>query len=73
MTGIEVIEEIKKLPKNEQTKVLEFARQLAESRPLTPEEVGELANRMTETQDSAEADRLQKKVVRGFYGGESHA
>jgi len=73
MTGVEVIEEIKRLPRNEQTKVLEFARQLAESQPLTPEELGELANRMTETPDSAEADRLQQKIVRGFYGGKSHA
>ena len=73
MTGIEVIEEIKRLPRNERTKVLEFARQLAESQPLTPEELGELANRMTETHDSAEAGRLQEKIVRGFYGGEPHA
>lgn len=73
MTGVEVIEEIKQLPKNEQTKVLEFARQLADSQPLTAEELGELANRMAGTQDSVEADRLQRKIVRGFYGGESHA
>ena len=73
MTGMEVIEEIKRLPKNEQTKVLEFARQLAESQPLTPEELGELANRMTETHDSAEADRMQQKIIGRFYGGKSHA
>jgi len=73
MTGIEVIEEIKRLPRNERTKVLEFARQLAENQPLTPEELGELAKRMVETQDSEEADRLQEKIVRGFYGGDSHA
>jgi len=28
---------------------------------------------MVETQDPAEADRLQEKIVRGFYGGDSHA
>lgn len=73
MTAVEIIEEIKPLPREEQTKVLEFARQVAENRPLTLEELGELAKRMVETRDSAEADRLQQKIVRGFYGGESHA
>lgn len=73
MTGVEVIEEIKRLPREEQTKVIEFARQIAENRPLTPEELGKLASQMVETKDAAEADRLQEKIVRGFYGGESHA
>ena len=73
MTGLEVIEEIKRLPKSEQAKVIEFARQISEGRPLTPGELGKLAKQMAETEDPAEADRLQEKIVRGFYGGESHA
>jgi len=73
MTGIEVIEEIKRMLREEQAKVLTFARQLAEKHPLTPEELGELANRMVETRDPVEADRLQEKIVRGFYGGGSNA
>ena len=73
MTAVEVIEEIKRLPTEERTKVLEFTRQIAEDRRLTPEELGELAKRMAETGDSAEADRLQEKIVRGFYGIDSHA
>lgn len=73
MTAGEIIEEIKRLPAAEQTKVLEFAIRTAENRPLSPEELGNLATRMTETQDSAEADQLQKKIVQGFYGGEKHA
>ncbi len=73
MTGVEVIEEIKRLPKEERTKVIEFTRQLADNQLLTPEELGQLAKRMAETKDPAEADRLQEKIVRGFYGGESHA
>ena len=72
MTGVEVIEEIKRLPRQEQSKVIEFTRQLAESQRLTPEELGELANRMVGCNDTAEADRLQEKIVRGFYG-DSHA
>jgi hypothetical protein len=73
MTAIEVIEEIKRLPREEQSKVLEFARQITENRRLTPDELGQLARRMAETPDSAEADRLKQEIVRGFYGGDSHA
>jgi hypothetical protein len=73
MTAVEIIEEIKRLPKGEQTKVLEFARQAAKIQPLSPEQLGELAKQMVEAQDPAEADRLQQEIVRGFYGGQSHA
>jgi hypothetical protein len=73
VTAVEVIQEIKRLPRAEQLKVAEFARQVAESRPLSPEELGELAERMVKANDAAEADWLQGEIVRGFYGGESHA
>jgi hypothetical protein len=72
MTAIELIEEIKRLPKEEQGKVLEFALQISEQRRLSPEELGERAQRLAETSDPAEADRLQREIVRGFYG-KSHA
>lgn len=73
MTTAEIIEEIKRLPRAEQIKVAEFARHVAEDPPLSPEDLGELAKRMVEAKDSTEADRLQKEIVRGFYGGGSHA
>ena len=73
MTAVEIIEEIKRLPRDEQNRVIEFARQAGEGRPLSPEELGRLTKRMVETQDPAEADRLQEEVARGFYGGQSHA
>ena len=73
MTAVEIIEEITRLPKGEQTKVLEFARQAAKIQTLSPEELGKLAKQMVEAQDPAEADRLQEDIVRGFYGGQSHA
>jgi hypothetical protein len=73
MTAVEIIEEIKRLPKGEQTMVLEFARQAAKIQPLSPEELGKLAKQMVDAQDPAEADRLQEEIVRGFYGGQSHA
>jgi hypothetical protein len=69
MTAVEIIEEIKRLPREEQSRVIEFARKAGESRPLSPEELGQLAKRMVEVKDPAEADRLQQEIVRGFYGG----
>jgi hypothetical protein len=73
MTAVEVIEEIKRLPRDEQRRVLEFVRQAGESLPFSAEELGRLAKQMVEAKDPAEADRLQEKIVRGFYGGEPHA
>ena len=73
MTAVEIIEEIKRLPRDEQTRVIEFARLVGESCQLSPEELGRLAKQMVEAKDPAEADRLQEEIVRGFYGGEPHA
>jgi len=73
MTAVEIIEEIKRLPRDEQSRVIEFVRHAGGSRPLNPEELDQLARRMVETKDPAEADRLQEEIVRGFYGGQSHA
>ena len=73
MTAVEIIKEIKRLPRDEQNWVIEFARHAGENRLLSPEELGQLAKRMVEAQDPAEADRLQEEIVRGFYGGQSHA
>jgi len=73
MTAAEIIEQIKRLPRNEQTQVIEFAQRVAEDRPLSPDDLGELARRMVEAKDAAQADRLQEEIVRGFYGGAPHA
>jgi hypothetical protein len=73
MTAVEIIEEIKRLPRTEQDRVIEFVRRSGESRPLTPDELGELAKQMIEAKDPAEADRLQAKIVRGFYGRQADA
>lgn len=73
MTAVEIIEEIKRLPRDERSRVIEFARHADENRQLSPEELGQLAKRMVETKDPADADRLQQEIERGFYGGQSHA
>jgi hypothetical protein len=73
MTAFEIIEEIKQLPQDEQNKVMEFVRMAGEKGPLSPEELGDLAQRMVGAEDPKEADRYQAEIVRGFYGGRSHA
>ncbi len=73
MSAYEIIEEIKRLPQDEQNLVIEFARHAGESRSLNPEELGRLAKQMVESKDPVEAGRLQEEIARGFYGGQSHA
>jgi hypothetical protein len=73
MTAVEIIEEIKRLPRAEQNRVIDFVRKTEECHRLTPDELGELARQMTEAKDSAEGDRLQAEIVRGFYGRSADA
>ena len=70
--AVEIIEEIKRLPKVEQNRVIEFARNPG-NRMLTGEELGALAKRMVDAKDPVEADCLNEEIVRGFYGDEPHA
>lgn len=39
-----------------------------EARPLTPEELGDLAHRMIESRTAKRADLLEKDLVNGFFG-----
>lgn len=73
MTASAVIEEIKQLPRDEQSRVIQFVNELARKRRLTGEELGALAKQMVEAKDPAKADQLKEEIVRGFYGGEPHA
>jgi hypothetical protein len=73
MTAVEIIEEIKRLPRAEQNRVIDFVRKAGEVRPLTPGELGELAKEMVEAKDPSQADRLQAEIVRGFYGARADA
>ena len=73
MTAAAVIEEIEQMPPEDQSRVIQFAIELARKRQLTGKELGELAKRMVETKDPAEAVRLEEEIVRGFYGNEPHA
>ena len=68
MTSAAIIEEIKRLPPAEQIEVIRFTCELARTRQLTPSELGELADRLAETNDPAEITRLKSALTRGFYG-----
>jgi len=68
MTAAKVIEEIKHLPPDEQVEVIQFAVELARSRQLTAQELGQLADRLAESDDPAEIIRLKSAMTRGFYG-----
>jgi hypothetical protein len=68
MTATAVIEEIKQLPRAEQSRVLQFAFELARERQLSGEELTGLAQRMADSSDPAEKKRLREEIHRGFYG-----
>ena len=68
MTAATVIEEIKQLAPKEQAEVIQFAVELARSRQLTAQELGELADRLAESYDPAEIIRLKSAMTHGFYG-----
>ena len=68
MTATGVIEEIKHLPREEQSRVIRFALELARERQLSGDELAGLARRLADTQDPAQANRLRAEIHRGFYG-----
>ena len=68
MSAAKVIEAINDLPPDEQAKVIQHALKLARNRQLTADELGELADRLANTDDPAEIIRLKSAMTRGFYG-----
>jgi Arc/MetJ-type ribon-helix-helix transcriptional regulator len=68
MTATGVIEQIKHLPREEQSQVIRFALELARDRQLSGAELAGLAERLADAQDPAEAKRLRAEIHRGFYG-----
>src|SRR5437867_2596703 len=68
MSAAKVIEEIKQLPPSEQVEVIQFAVELARTRQLSPQELGQLAERLAESNDPAEIIRIKSAMTRGFYG-----
>ena len=68
MTATGVIEEIKHLPRAEQSRVIQFALELARERQLSGEKLSQLAQRMADSNDPAETSKLREEIHRGFYG-----
>ena len=68
MSAAKVIDEIRRLPPGEQAEVIQFTIELARNRQLSGKELGELANRLSESDDPAEILRLKSAMTRGFYG-----
>jgi hypothetical protein len=68
MTATEIIREIDALPPAELAEVVRHTKKLDQCRPLSGAELTELARRMVEASDPAEADRLREALVKGFYG-----
>lgn len=68
MTATDVIDEIKHLPRAEQSRVIRFAFELARSRQLSGEALGVLAQRMVDSEDPVKTEKLKAEIMRGFYG-----
>jgi hypothetical protein len=68
MTASTVIEEIKHLSPAEQSRVIQFALELARTRRLAGNELSALAQRMAESDDPAEVEKLKTVLAHGFYG-----
>ena len=68
MTANAVIEQIEQMTPDEQSRVIQLVIDLARRRQLTGKELGVLAQRMIESDDPAEIERLKSALTRGFYG-----
>lgn len=67
MTATGVIEEIKHMPRAEQSRVIQFALELARERQVSGEKLAALAQRMADSNDPVEAKKLRDEIHRGFY------
>jgi len=68
MTATAVIDEIEQMPPEDQSRVIQFAIELARKRQLSGEELSALVQRMVDSKDPAEVKKLRKEIHRGFYG-----
>ncbi len=69
VTAADIIREIERLPSKEKAEVLSvLLRSQKKKTKLSPDELVALANQMVAAQDPEEADRLEAKILAGFYG-----
>ena len=69
----EIIGEIAVLPPAEQQEIIRFSRKLDEDGPMSPSELGALAQKLAGCADEREAVALKQKIMDGFYGEKRHA
>ena len=70
MSASQIIEAIAQLAPEQRADVVRFARQFEGElvRRLTPEELGELAERLAVATSEEEAEAIKKAMIDGFYG-----
>ncbi|MEO7165833.1 MAG: hypothetical protein ABI787_03010 [Spartobacteria bacterium] len=68
MSAAQIIEAIKKLPPEERIEVVQFTREYETVPRLTPEQLGELGERLANETDPAKIAELEKALMNGFYG-----
>jgi hypothetical protein len=68
MSATQVIEAIKQLPLEERLDVLRFVREYETVPKLTPQELGQLGERLAHATDPEEIATLEKAIMNGFYG-----
>lgn len=68
MTAAIVIEQIMRLPRDEQALVLKFAFELARRRQLSGKDLAALAQDVIDSNDPAKVERLNSQITQGFYG-----
>ena len=68
MSAAQVIEAIKGLPPEERLDVVRFAREYGTVPRLTPEQLGEMGERLASATDPAEIAALESAFINGFYG-----
>ena len=73
MTASQIIDEITRLSPEEQAGIVRFIYQLDAERKLSGPELSTLAERLVNAKDPTEASVVRESIVRGFYGGRSHA
>jgi hypothetical protein len=68
VTAAKVIEAMDDLPPQEQIRVIQHAFELARTRQLSADELGDLAEQLAASNDPAEIIRLKSAMTRGYYG-----
>jgi len=69
VTAAEIVREIERLPSEEKAEVLSaLLHSQRNGSKLSPDELLALADQMIAAKDPEEADRLEAKILTGFYG-----